>query len=233
LAAVLATAVGGAAVGALVRRGRRHLELAGGDGLGELLRGALEQPESFTRVGEVHTRPLVPVVGGGRVSLARARRLEGRALFRGHSTERLAAEAARSGAVVLDVATAAGRVVADALGALDLDWWQGLLARSEPLALPGSRSLQFGRRRTEVRLADGVGEPLRTLEIPGLGLDVVVVDRSSPLARRLLELLPGRPALATLLLADAVASRRELPPARRGRLLGPLARAALAEEVGE
>ena len=83
----------------------------------------------------------------------------------------------------------------------------------------------------EVRLADGVGEPLRSLEVPRLGLDLVVLERSGPLALRLVELLPRHPALAALVLADAVTHHRETPVTRRGRLLAALARGALAGRV--
>jgi len=223
LAATAAVAV---AVGALVRRGRRRLQLAAGDGLAELLRGALEHPEAFARVAEVQTRPLVPVVGGGRVSLARARRLEGRALYCGGPGERLAEEASGCGAVVVDAATPGGRVVADAFGAVDLDWWQRVLEHSEPLSI----EVRLGKLSTQVRLAEGVGEPLRSLEVHRLGLDLVVVDRASPLGRRLVELVPGRPAQAALLIVDAAVRQRGLPAAHRGRLLRVAARAALAEE---
>jgi hypothetical protein len=234
LALIVAAA---AAVGLLVlARSRVSRRLVAGPeiDLAGLLRGALRQPEAMASVRPLFVRPLVPLLGGGRISLRRARSLADRgALVASRAHCALATASARRGVAVVDASRAEGLAVAEALGARDLDRWDTLLgkARAAPLTAALEERLARVGERWQVRLVEGATAPLAALELPQVGLRVVLVDASCGLAQVPSE-RASRPALALLLLADAVAHHVDLPPSRRSRLLAALAReAVLAEEL--
>jgi hypothetical protein len=228
VAAALATLILVALLAAR-RRLRRHLAHGDGAELAQLLRGALREPEAFRHVHELDSRPLVPVLGGRPLSLHQARRLAARGQL--HSSDRsepLADRAAGHGAVVIDARQEAGRVVAELLGASDLDRWQRLLDRSTstPWTHAVERAVGPG---WGVRVAHEIGNPIAALSIAVLGVHAVVLDSDSPLVARVHELAAEHPALAALAAADAVADHLELPTHRRRRLLAELGRRALDE----
>jgi hypothetical protein len=110
---------------------RRSLNLDRDADIASLIEGVLQQPSAFGHMTVVFNRPLVPRIDGSMTSLSTSRSLAAKGrLYRAEGRTKLAAQAAKSGAVVLDARTAEGRAVADALGAIDLDRWAELLARS-------------------------------------------------------------------------------------------------------
>ena len=84
-------------------------------------------------------------------------------------------------------------------------------------------------RRWQILLADQVGSEVEAVELEHLDVHTLVLDAGSALASRLESLSVTRPALASLILADAVSHHVDLPWIRRQRLLSRLARNALAE----
>jgi hypothetical protein len=235
LAAAAVTAAGFAVAG---RRRLRHRhrpsevpDLAG------LVRGALARPEAYSEVPALFERRIVPCLGDAPISLRRARRLAGRrALAVATRPGDLSRRAAGSGCGVVDGSRAEGRAAAAALGAVDLDRWQRLLA--------------VGRRPPEARRIEGaaasVGERWRVLVSPEACDEVAVLDgllsgREGPVValsegsaawRSVAELAVGRPAAAALVLAETVLDALEWPSWRRRPILEALARDAVGEAAG-
>lgn len=226
----------------LLLRGRTRRELvldASGD-LSRLLQGALQQPEVFQAVPAVFERPLVPTAGKRALSLMQAKALAGRGqLFRTRQRSALALDALAGGAVVLDDSVEA-RAVADALGAIDLDLWDMLLASATETELLGAAS---------ARLCES-GEPWRILTSPALGSEEIrSIDlaplhlRRSPLRGRRVVLVgeknpwlldaagafAGRPDAAVFAALDYVIDRLDLGAERAAFLLESSARAAVHE----
>ena len=137
---------------------RRTTRLDDHADVSRLLRGVLEQPDAFRHVDALLHRRLVPLCDGGLISLHRARALSasGR-LYRTRGRSALANRATRSGAAVLDDATAEGRTVADALGAIDLDRWSDLLDRvtTEPVIDAANDALRARGEEACLRVATG------------------------------------------------------------------------------
>lgn len=221
------------AVWSLLRgRGSSSVQLDAEQDLSLLLQGALQKPGAFRDLPALFHRRLVPLCGGGVTSLRRSRELSrnGR-LFQSSSGVGLAERAAQSGAEVLDTSTPEGRTVADTLGATDLDQWERRLGKSEsqPVLERIAAYMREQGERWQLRASSELGESVASLDLRLLGLArrhdrVVLLDRHDPR-------LHGDPESATLRfeLLDHVLDRIEVPPARRARLLAPLARESLLE----
>lgn len=222
-------ASGAAALGLVAsRRVRRRVQLDPSHDVARLLRGALANPEAFRQAPAVFEHPLVPVFPSGRAKLGRVWDAASRQrLYRCADADALGRRVARAGGLVVDTRRPEGEIVADALGAVDLDAWAALLGRSRSGPLLG---------RVE-RAFRNAGEPIQLLAAPGLGGDHVLDLPHGRLrrgARRRVVLVDGMDAttgsaLAAFSLADRIVSLLRLPPLRAGRVLGPLAAAALRE----
>jgi hypothetical protein len=174
------------------------------------------------------------------ISLARARResLRGR-LCCGSRRSRLAAQASAGGGVVVDAELPAGRAVAEALGAIDLDRWQELidLSWSDDLTARVERALGSGGQPCRLQVVDGVGQEMMVLDrsLLGHGTDGswVVMDAECEMWRKAHGLAQQRqPARAALWLADLVVRRIGVPQEARGPCLAGLAGDALMERAG-
>jgi hypothetical protein len=183
---------------------------------------------------------VVPLLGGRRASLARARSAsrDGR-LAAGSAGSDLARRAGSAGGLVIDAASVEGSAVAGALGAVDLDGWQELLSRSRPTAVASAveRALADAGEMCRVRVAEAAGEEVAVLVGPQLALPGsdtwLVVDEGTEIWRMVSCLADARPAHAALLLADAITERLGVPVRRRRRCLAALASSALVEAAGE
>ena len=205
----------------------------------DLLRGAAMRPGAFARIRPLFTRRVVPLLGRTPISLAKAHSesLRGR-LCRGSRLARLAVQAAAGGGVVIDADCSAGRAVAEALGAVDLDRWQEIFDRSWSDDLTARVEGAFGSSGQPCRLsvAKGVGQEMMVLDggLLGLGTDGCwsVVDAEGDLWRTACRLAQRQPAKAALWLADSVVRRIGVPHEARGRCLASLAMDALVERAG-
>lgn len=224
----------------LARRTRRELALEHGHDLSRLLQGALQQPEAFAAVPAVFQRPLVPTAGGPAISLDDARALAGRSrLYRSRSGSDLARRAVAGGARVLEDRVPEARAVADALGAIDLDPWDRMLAAAVdlPLLRAVNAALVAAGERIVVLAVTGLGEELRSLDLqplrlrgsPWHGRRVVVLGDDNPWLRDAAAALPTRPCAAVFAALDYLADRLDLPAEPRARLLHAAARAAVHE----
>ncbi len=225
-------------------RTRRAIKLDDSADLSRLLQGVLQQPGAFNHVSALFHRPLVPLCDGSAISLHRARELSalGR-LYRTRDRSSLATRAIRSGAAVLDDATAEGRTVADALGAVDLDRWSALAERSRTDGLITGINAALRNRREEwfVRTAVEANGPLSVLDLrpigvqfPGVkGTRLVIVDEHDPVLTRARALARENPRAGVLLALDHLAGRLGLPERQRGRLLSEAARIAVLEAFGQ
>ena len=232
LAAAASTAAGVAAAGR--RRLRHRHRPAEMPDLAGLVRGALARPEAYSEVPALFERRIVPCHGDAPISLRRARRLAGRGeLAVAARAGDLSRRAADSGCGVVDGSRAEGRAAAAALGAVDLDRWQRLLA--------------VGRRPPEARriedAAASVGERWRVLVSRDTGDEVAVLDgqltgregaivalsEGSAAWCSVAELAANRPAAAALLLAEIVLDALEWPSWRRRPVLEGLAGDAIGE----
>jgi hypothetical protein len=223
--------LGGA--GLLLTRPRRKVNLAPDHELAPLLQGALERPEAFRHVPALFTRRLVPTLSGRPVSLdgagspARARRL-----FRSASGGGLARRAAERGAVVLATARAEGRVVADSLGAIDLDEWDAFLAgcrRTPLLAAVDARLRRLGET-WEVRAVSGLVAPA-VLDLPsGRHVSrIVVVDEDAPWLVAASAIFPVRRREAVFTAVERLVDCASVPVDARRFILKTLAQEALRE----
>jgi len=218
-------------------RSRRIVHRDADADLASLLRGVLLRPEAFGDVAAVHARRLVPRYGGRAISISRALRLArcGR-LYRSDRGTALAHQASGRGVTVLDSAREEGRVVADLLGARDLDGWDGVLDRAE--TTPVTEHLEEVMRRAgehwRVRVVSGAPDTVAFLEGRPLGFKrgsgVVVVDDASRLWRTVAG-ANAQPAWAAFVLGDAVTRVIDLEPSRCARLMAVLARRAVTEGV--
>jgi signal transduction histidine kinase len=224
----------------LDRRTSRSLQLDQSTDLAALLGGALRQPEAFKQVQPLFSRRLVPLLGGTSVSLRKARRraAQGR-LFRSRGQTRLALKAAARGTVVVDAGQRAGEVVADLLGAYDLDHWDRLLARRVPAPFVKmvNRFLRRCGESWQIRVAGGASEALTTLDLNALGLGrrvaskLVVVGVDTALCTAASAVFETRPWQAVLMVLDAAIHHLDLPAERRARILSEVAGAAVAERT--
>ena len=224
----------------LARRTRRAVALEVGHDLSALLQGALQQPEAFAGVPAVFQRPLVPTAGGPAISLDDARALAGKSrLYRSRSGSDLATRAVAGGARVLEDSVPEARAVADALGAIDLDPWDRMLAAAvaSPLLIAVNAALKAAGERLVVIAASGLGEEVRSLDLqplrlrgsPWHGRRVVVVGTDNPWLRDAALALATRPNAAVFAALDYLAERLDLPAEPRARLLHAVARAAVRE----
>lgn len=231
-----------AATAVVVVRRRGHPGAALGprneDDLAALLGGALRHPEAFAGLPAMFHGRFVPLLGGERaISLHRARRLADRnRLFRSSEGSGLARRAAERGVPVVDSATAEGRVLSLALGAIDLDHWSDQL----------DRAVESELCRYVNQHLDATGAPWRLREVPGLpepwvevaledlrlGRRLVLLDLSHPEFAPVRGLLPSRPAAATFTLLDVLLHRLDLPEREQARVLAVLARSAVGEAAG-
>jgi hypothetical protein len=218
------------------------LDAAGdrGEQLANLLRGVLQQPGAFTHLRTLHHRPLVPVADGRFISLTRARDLVGRGrLFSTRTRPPMATRALRAGAAVLDLAAAEGRVVADALGAIDLDMWANILdqAKVDPLLAAVNRTLHQQGENWVVKAAADVPGGLAAIDLKRIGArlpDVragrlVAVAADAPWLAHARGNFTRRPQASVFLVLDHLAAHLDLGRRRRRRVLGESARAALLE----
>jgi hypothetical protein len=226
---------------ALMRgRTRRDTKLDDSADLSRLLQGVLQQPGAFGHMSALFHRPLVPLVGGRAISLQRARELASRGrLYSSNIRASLAGRAARAGAAVLDVHAPEGRTVADALGAVDLDRWDGRLGTSwsSPLIDAVNRALAHTGEPWSVRLSQqvtgGVASidlaPLRTKVAGFRGSRAVIADAKATWMLEAEALFATAPRAAVFAVLDELAERLDLPEDRRAPLLAGGARAALLE----
>jgi hypothetical protein len=244
--------------GLLLRRTRRELRLDPSADVTDLLRAALERPEAFDGAPAVLAREVVPLLGGAKVALNDAHRLSsaGR-LFASRQASALARRAADAGLRVLDTRSAEGRAVAEALGAVDLDVWDAVLAgsRTHPLLDAAAAELHRLGEVWDVRLVDrdvgaGVldlgpslarrGSASSRRSRRGSGVQVgaalragriVVVSGRDPSWGHAVARYPSRPHEALFTVLDMLAARLAWSPQRRARLLTRPAARAILEAV--
>ncbi len=219
------------------RWSRRVIASDEGADLARLLRGALLRPQAYANVGALYARPLVPTVGGRALSLRRAQRFAlSRGLYQGNRRSRVARDAADRGVAVIDAGSAEGRVVADLLGARDLDSWEGLLDRSRSTPLTRRLEAAAARRgeRWSVSVARDAPAAVAVHEGEPLGLTRltrVVVFAEEGRLWQAAETLDSRSGWAALMLASSVVDELEIAPPVRTLVLGDLARQALREQL--
>ncbi len=226
-AAALAAVAAGLAGLLLLRRPRRRIRTDGGVEVADLVRGLVEHPGSYGASTTLRTRPVVPLVGGGAVSVRRAAWLAGRGrLFVATRRGELARRAARHG-VVVDGGLDTGRVVGEAFAAIDLDRWQRQLDEGEPStwSAAAERLLQSWQSGWIVREARGLDQPVRVLDLGRRRERVALVDEAGGVARRAAAVSAR---LGALIVAEAVAHVAEPAGRRRARVVSRLARSALA-----
>ena len=233
-----------AASGALVWRRRAAersaavVDLDPAGDLAALLGGALRHPGAFAALPAMSHGRFVPLLGGSRaISLDRARRLAARRrLFRSAAGSPLAREAAGRGIPVVDAATAEGRVLSLALGAIDLDHWSALLQRATDTEATRriNRLLASLGEPWRVRAASGLGQPSveLALEDLGLGRRLVLVDLEHGAYAPVRDRLPEQPETAVFTALDLLLHRRSTADHDRDRVLAAAARRALEEVHG-
>jgi hypothetical protein len=242
LAVVLTAVVAGSA--ALLWRWRRAphrvVNTDGAADLAGLLRGALLRPRAFGRVAALYSRPLVPLIAGRRVTLpAAVERARAGRLFRGTALSDPVVRAVRRRAMVIDVDLPEGEVVADILGARDLDAWHGLddTIRANPATEGAERALTAISPGWKIRIADDPPQPVSIIESHLVGVGgrgrVAMVDASGPLWTAASSRMDSSPAWAAFVLADGLAAAMDLRPRQRRRWLTGLAEAAVAERRRE
>ena len=243
LAAGLAALVALAALTAVAlaawrwRRQQAELLLDRRRSLAELLRGVLENPRAFDHLPALLRREILPALAGRRLALGPAWRaaLRGQ-LFASRAGGPLAQRAARAGLPVLDTRRDEGRVVAEALGAVDLDEWQARLAAAGEGPLePLNRHLRAAGERWRALVAPGLGRP-RLLALPGARVRpgeradrLLLVDAGEPWLAELAGLQDERPAQALVAALARVGPQAGLPADELLELLSGPAAAALAE----
>jgi hypothetical protein len=217
----------------------RRFEAGDGADLVGLLRGAAARPKAFARVGALFSRPVVPLLGGRRISLgaARSKARSGR-LASGRLSSPIAAEVAEAGGSVIDVQHPVGEAVAAALAAIDLDRWQQHVHRAaeSAIALKVEKLLAAAGEPCRVLVAENLGEPLAVLDLAvfrrGRAPRWVLLDGDGETWKRLAKLAERRPAAAELALADAVLEGLGARDATVGRVLRDPAAHAISEAAG-
>lgn len=234
----LAVLLGVASVFLVVRRRRsgHTIEADGTVDLARLLRGALLRPQAYGGIDSLYSRRLVPSAAGRRLSLAVVmKRARERRLFRSDLGSELASRVSAQGETVIDSEVAEGAVVADLLGARDIDSWSGVTDRAEanPATDRMEEALQRQGERWLIRVAENAPDSVSTIEGHLVGLPrhtrMVVVDADSPLWKTAAQWLPGRPAWTAFVLADGISKTLDLGSEHRRRWLAALAHDAVAE----
>lgn len=214
---------------------RRRFHLDERQDATDLLKGAMQRPEAFRHISAIFHSRLVPVIGSRNISLLQAWDLaaSGR-LYRSDGSTDLGRRAAKR-LRVLDDTQPEGRAVAVSLGAVDLDYWDTLLARSSvpPLFARLNRYLKRQGETWALRLGSGLGELVLTIDATKRGVlatgltRFVLVDSSAPWLHALAERLGDTDPLDSFTVLDAVLDRIDMPPERRAELLAPLAQASI------
>lgn len=208
--------------------------MAPGADLTKLLRGALAHPEAWRDAPEVFDRRLLPRVDGGRESLRAAwtAAADGRLCCAGAATTALARRALRAGMVVLESGHPEVGLVADTLGAHDLDAWERAvqqLARARVVD-EACEALRRAGLALSARIGGSRIERLSLARRRGGGArHWVLLPADTPWLRTAQQLWPARPATARLLAADGLLETLALEGEDAIPLLSDLARAALRE----
>ncbi|MBV1861814.1 MAG: ATP-binding protein [Nannocystaceae bacterium] len=221
-------------------RTSRAVKLDDTPDLSRLLRGVLQQPGAFAQMSALFTRAIVPCVGGGAISVNRARELAAASrLYATASRPPLVRRAIRAKSIVLDTTTPEGSTVADSLGAIDLDRWAGWLDRATQSPLTKAVNATLARRGEDwsVSLATSMPAAVTVLDLGALGAKlrhcpsarVVLVDPRAPGIERALEVSVRSPKRGALMLLDRLADQLDLERPRRAALLSRAAKEALAE----
>lgn len=230
----------GAGITVMSGRTRRAFNLDGSADLSRLLQGVLQQPGAFGSMSALLYRPLVPLIGDRAISLQRARELAAKGrLYRTNDRVPLAMKASQGGVAVLDGASPEGHTVADALGAIDLDLWDGRLRASwtTPLVDELNRMLRQRGERWSLRVAPEISGRIAALDlsslkarVPGVhGSRVVLVDARCPWLVEAEARHSSAPRAAVFAVLDEITDLLDLPEDRRATLLSEGARAALLE----
>jgi transglutaminase-like putative cysteine protease len=233
----LISSLAAACLGGLVLASRlrpwRAFRLAPEHGLVPLLRGALQRPEAFRGVPEIFERRLVPTIGRRRLSLGEAWDLaEARRLFLSTPHSTFARRAAARGAVVLDASRPEARVVADALGAVDLDEWDALLLHSHQTLLLETLGWRLRRlgEAWDVWAVARLGRPA-VLNLPDGGgyTRIIVVDAEEAWLRSAEARFTSHYREAIFAVAERLVEILGVDGADRDRVLATLAREAVQE----
>lgn len=216
-------------------RVRRQLQLDEHHDVSRLLQGALARPEAFSHVPALFDLPLVPRRGGAPISLGHAYELAAQEkLYSSDVGAPFTERSVKAGAVVLDAMRPEGRVVAEALGAVNLDRWDRLLrlAKIPPLLEKVNAHLASRGERWTLMVSDAVVSEPAVLSVPGTKADKwVVINGDAQWLPRAAVLSATRPSRALFEVIDHAALWLRMPSARRARLLAPLAKAAVHEEL--
>jgi hypothetical protein len=232
---VLSTAAAGLL---LARRTRRSLRLDPSADLPRLLRGALQHPDAFGPGSAIFDYRLIPLYPRGHLSLGTTWELAGKSGL--YSTRRRSALARSLGRrlAVVDAGRPEGALLADTLGAVDLDRWDDLLARSRTGELLDALNRYLRQRGEGWSFRRGpAGGGIQTLRLPpprGRRREpprVVVLDDNLAWLREADALSERRPAEALFTLADRLLDVIGPEARERALFLAPLARAALLEAV--
>jgi hypothetical protein len=222
----------------LNQRTARSIRLDEGGDLSTLLQGALAQPGAFRHLPSLFHRRLIPIRGGGAISLQRARALasQGR-LYVGREQTELSRTARSSGITVLDGDSPEGRTVAASLAATDLDRWGHRMARGQdtPLLQALAQHLREHGERWRIAAVRGLGDPVATLDLRPrgasrrLGDRLVLIDAGDPFLLETERLRASRPHTAAFTLLDHLLDHLDIGAQRRAAMLAPLAERALQE----
>ncbi|MBL8952700.1 MAG: ATP-binding protein [Myxococcaceae bacterium] len=216
-------------------RVKRETQLDAEHDVSRLLQGALARPEAFQHVPALFEQPLVPRRGAGAISLGQAYELAaaGR-LYSSDAGLAFSERAMKAGAVVIDAMRPEGKVVAEALGAVNLDRWDTILrgVGVTPLLEEVNRHLAARGERWKLMLSAAVSHEPEILNVPGSkDQKWVVLNGDAQWLEKAEASSAGRPKRALFQVIDEAALWLRMPAARRGRLLAPLARAAMLEEL--
>ena len=200
-----------------------------------LLRAALLRPQAWRGVEAMYGRPLVPLLNRrGPISLRRALALarSGR-LYRATAVSDLVRRASAGSAAVVDAGRPEGLVVAELLGALDLDPWRGVLERASQEEVTKRVEEALRRAGLRVRLCVVPEAPVSVAVIDGApfgygrGSSLVAVDPGSRLWTVVSAAALERPEWAALLLGDEIVECWSASRVRETRLRSELALRAL------
>lgn len=232
------------AVVLLRRRTKRSFALQQSEDLSQLLQSALQKPEIFQAMPILFKRPLVPLANSSAISLDRARSLASSAhLFRTRKKSRLARDAIAGGAFVLDESNAEARIVAETLGAIDLDDWEQILSDGTTHPLLEAVQQRFIKlaRNVLIRLSSQRFSTLKHLDCRPLKLSdpryrnkqIFLLSVHHPMWVRAFEHKKDRPYFAIFSLMDFILPYLDISPHRRAGLLAKSAEQAIREAGNE